>query len=491
MSVLALGKNCTSIAPIERAGVLVDGRAYYRSFHRTALGAERYILLAGWQFDTRVRLVRGEDDRGDAPAELAAFLDWLCHERPELRIWVLSWEYNLVYALEREWLQRLRFDARTHERLQFRFDGKHPVGASHHQKLAIVDGAIAYVGGMDLCASRWDDRRHVLNHPERAPRRARRPYHEATSFVTGDAVRSLEALFAERWRLATGEAIQLPPSRPLAVDVSGALEVPAREVGISRTFVDISVEPERRVEEIRAVYQAAIAAADRSIYLENQYFTSIAVRDALLRRFGDTSRPRLSVVLVLPRGADSPKEKLALGAMQERVLSSLEEEATRQGHAMRVLYSAVEDDGGDEVATFIHSKLMIVDDRFLTVGSANLTNRSLGQDSELNLSWEADVASVRASLLAEHAGISDPAVFVDLDTWIERLDALVAAPCSRLRRRVIDRSAPEPDPLLGLAFDAGEPLDSAIEQALAKEESELEAALFASTLGRLVAKILR
>jgi phosphatidylserine/phosphatidylglycerophosphate/cardiolipin synthase-like enzyme len=491
MSVLALGDTCCSIAPIERAGVLVDGRAYYRSFHRTALGAERYILLAGWQFDSRVRLVRGDDDRGDEPAELAAFLDHLCHERPELRVWVLSWDYNLVYTLEREWLQRLRFDLRTHERLKFRLDGEHPVGASHHQKVAIVDGAIAYVGGMDLCASRWDDRRHVLDHPERARSRARRPYHEVTSFVTGEAVRSLEALFAERWRIATGESIALPPPRSLPIDVSGAIEIPAREVGISRTFVDVSVEPERRVEEIRALYQAAIASAERSIYLENQYFTSTALRDALLQRLGDTSRPRLSVVLVLPRGADSPKEKLALGAMQERVLASIEEEALRHGHEMRVLYSAVSDDDGEEVATFIHSQLMIVDDRFLTVGSANLTNRSLGLDSELNLSWEADVTQVRASLLAEHAGISDLDVLADPETWSERLSELSADPASRLRRRAIDRSVGDQDPWLGLAFDSAQPLDSALEQALAKEESELEAALFGSTLGRWVGKLLR
>jgi phosphatidylserine/phosphatidylglycerophosphate/cardiolipin synthase-like enzyme len=483
-------RNCRAIEPIERAGVLIDGQSYYRSIHRTALQAERYILLAGWQFDTSVRLVRGADDEGDAPAELAPLLDWLCRRKPELNVFVLAWQHNLVYLLEREWLQRFSFGRRTHERVHFRFDDRHPVGASHHQKLAIIDGAVAYVGGMDLCASRWDDREHALGNPERRARRAMKPYHDVMSFVRGEAVRVLERLFVERWRLATGDALCLPPPRTeCAVDVVGALDVPAREVGISCTFVDVSVEPERSVEEVRTLYGDAIASAERLIYVENQYFTSIAVRDAFVERLRDERRPRLAIVVVMPKGAASPKERLALGRTQECVLATLEDRAARHGHAFRLLYSATSHDD-EEVPTFIHSKLMIVDDRFLTVGSANLTNRSMGLDSELNLSWEADVSHVRTSLLAEHAGISDAARLATAETLIAALDELAASNASRLRRRHADRTAPAPEPLARLAFDAERPLDAAaVQRALASEEGALRAGRFHSALNRLIERL--
>jgi hypothetical protein len=99
------------------------------------------------------------------------------------------------------------------------------------------------------------------------------------------------------------------------------------------------------------------------------------------------------------------------------------------------------------VATYVHSKLMIVDDQFLTVGSANLTNRSMGVDTELNLTVQTDdpdsalavsIRSVRANLLAEHTGgaeLLDPVgVVAELDRVAQRGEAgETEGPC-RLRR---------------------------------------------------------
>jgi phosphatidylserine/phosphatidylglycerophosphate/cardiolipin synthase-like enzyme len=98
-----------------------------------------------------------------------------------------------------------------------------------------------------------------------------------------------------------------------------------------------------------------------------------------------------------------------MGETQRTVLAALEETAQATGHAIRFLCSVV--DGEPSETTFIHSKVLVVDDRFLSVGSANFTERSMGFDSELALVWEAvensglerDIRRVRASLLAEHA----------------------------------------------------------------------------------------
>ena len=112
--------------PVGAAGLLVDAAAYFREFYRAALRARRSILLSGWQFDSKVALLRGaEADAATAPVTLLAFLNWLCEQKPELRIWILAWDFHLIFAAEREWMQRLAFHWMTNERLHFRFDAAH------------------------------------------------------------------------------------------------------------------------------------------------------------------------------------------------------------------------------------------------------------------------------------------------------------------------------------------------------------------------------
>jgi hypothetical protein len=174
--------------------------------------------------------------------------------------------------------------------------------------------------------------------------------------------------------------------------------------------------------------------------------------------------PKLEVVIMTPDGADTPKEKLALGDAQSWVLSSLCKTAREHGHALRVLYSAAPDASGALVATFVHAKLLIVDDRLLSVGSANCTNRSMSLDSELNLTWECSggprgerlarsIARLRGSLLCEHAGIEHDPAFERTQGLIERIDGLTGKSKLRLREVPERPSTIDRDPLLELAFD--------------------------------------
>jgi phospholipase D1/2 len=147
-----------------------------------------------------------------------------------------------------------------------------------------------------------------------------------------------------------------------------------------------------------------------------------------------------------------------------------------------VYCSVARDELGQDVFTYIHSKLMVVDDDFLTLGSANTTNRSLGLDSELNLAWEAPEARegrmmrraiqrVRVSLLAEHAGLKERRALRELaraDRLVAFLDEVAASGQHRLRphpmETVFDQS-----PLLKplepeeLVFD---PEDSLLDESL-------------------------
>jgi phosphatidylserine/phosphatidylglycerophosphate/cardiolipin synthase-like enzyme len=156
---------------------------------------------------------------------------------------------------------------------------------------------------------------------------------------------------------------------------------------------------------------------------------------------------------VVNERAEALKEELAVGLRQAQNLEQLHDAATKSGHRLGLYYSVC--DGVTEAfrTTYIHSKVLAVDDRFLTVGSANLTNRSMGIDSELHVSWEAlgndrdarrlarAIRRVRVSLLAEHAGLAGTGAVRSLSRigdLVERLDGFATRPahgCNGTARR--------------------------------------------------------
>ena len=451
----------------------MDAGDYYRAFYRAALTARRHLLIAGWQFDSTVELLRGADaDAAEGPTALLPFLEWLCRRNENLEVYILAWDYSLVFALEREWLQRVIFDWMTCDRIHFRFDDSHPMGASHHQKLAVVDGQVAFVGGVDLCEGRWDERDHRAENPLRVNRdgSAQKPYHDVMAFTTGPIVDDLSELFCERWQRAGGAPIdRSKPACELSIEYQSALRIACPIAAISRTMPGES-SAAGSVQEIAQLYVDAIAEAQDLIYIETQYFTSTLVHDALIARFNADGRPRLQVVVMLPRGGDTPKEAFALGNAQNRVLRSLNRAARDTGNLFRVFYSAALDENGQRLSTFVHSKVLTVDDRLLSIGSANCTNRSVHLDSELNLVWECSsdpdddfagsVARFRASLLAEHAGAGGDDALDSRLGLVARLDRLAGAG-GRLQPRPIPEAIEDlvVHPLRERAFDPVRPLD--------------------------------
>ena len=157
--ILKIGDNCWKISPVTTSGLLVDGRDYYRAFYHAARSAERYIAISGWQFDSNVALLRGADAQAAGEeASLLSFLNGLCEKKPELRVFILAWDFSFVYGFDREWFLHWYVHWMTHESLKFSFDRAAVYDGSHHQKFVVIDGKIAFVGGLDLCSSRWDER---------------------------------------------------------------------------------------------------------------------------------------------------------------------------------------------------------------------------------------------------------------------------------------------------------------------------------------------
>jgi phospholipase D1/2 len=465
----------------DMAGLLVDARDYYREFYRTACQARRYILLSGWQFDSGAVLLRGEDAPPDgSPVKLLPFLNWLCERNPDLSIYILAWDFSIIYALEREWMQKLAFDWQSHARITFQFDDRLGVGASQHQKLVIVDDKVAFVGGIDICEERWDDRDHRPNDARRvnAAGKPSRPYHDVQTVHTGAVVGRLVECFRERWLLAVGKELDLPSEiGGKAIPTEPTLSISADRVAIARTLPKMgTVGP---LHEIRELYARAIGAAERLIYVETQYFTSKSVFAALADRMRAKGGPRLEIVMVLPERPSDFKEELTLGIAQARMLRSLKELAESTQHALGVYYPVTKGEDGQDVPIYVHSKVMVIDDRFLTVGSANCTNRSMAVDTELNVAWEAldegdrgagselghSIRAVRISLLREHCGDEgDRSTQVEMvPGLVERLDSLARSRSGSLRLHPISSRADEGEfgglfALDALSFDPETPL---------------------------------
>jgi phospholipase D1/2 len=115
-------RNTWRIVSADGAGGLVDAADYYRAFYWAARHAERYIVMSGWQFDSGVQLVRGDEAPAGQEVRFLKFLNGLCERSPALRVYLLAWDFHPVLALEREWWQRVYFHWMTNPRLQFRFD---------------------------------------------------------------------------------------------------------------------------------------------------------------------------------------------------------------------------------------------------------------------------------------------------------------------------------------------------------------------------------
>lgn len=446
-------RNCREFARADDSGVLVDGEDYYRAVFEAGRLARRYVLISGWQFDSMARLLRGEEGaRAEQRGEATAFLPYLndlCRRNEELEIYILAWDFSLLFALEREFPQALRFRRESHERVHFIFDDRHAVGASHHQKSVIVDGWLAFAGGLDVCAERWDRRHHERHDTDRRSPAgdAYGPYHDVQVWVTGGAARVVEEEFRRRWRAATDKKLDLPQAETprRGPELRGHLPLGPAPVAISRTRGRTLVPEQPSVREIRALYQDAIDAAEKSLYIENQYFSSSAIYRALIRRLVSSNRPRIDVAMVYPRAPKSLKEDLSMGRLQARMFDGLRRAAHHYGHRLGIYWTAPPGDEGAAHPTYIHSKVLTVDGRFLCIGSANTTNRSLGLDTELNLSWEAERAGdelavaiqrIRDDLLAEHAGLSRPEMSRIIDAaggLVPALDGCVADPTSRLR----------------------------------------------------------
>jgi phospholipase D1/2 len=412
-------RNCWRVEHADHAAFLVDADAYFKAFVAAAEQAQSSILITGWDFHSRTRLLCDADGE-NCELELGDFLNRLVKRRRELQIHILIWDYPMIFGLDREWAPLSGFGWKPRRRIHFRYDNTHLISGSHHQKVVVVDDAIAFCGGIDLTCRRWDTCAHAADDVRRVVQGTPYPpFHDLAMAVDGDAARALGDLVRERWRRATGETIE--PVRPAPISPSWRRlgrkrasnaswpttvrpNVRDARVAIARTEPATNVG--EGIREVETLYLDMIAAAKHSIYIENQYFTADKLGDALARRLTEEDGPE--VILVLRELSHGWLEELTMQTLRTRLIAKLRE--ADRFDRFRAFYPYI---AGLKPGTCIdvHSKLMIVDDDCIRIGSSNIANRSMGFDTECDLAIQADrkdirdaIRELRSALLAEHLG---------------------------------------------------------------------------------------
>lgn len=397
--------------------VVVDADDYFARAREALLQAERRIMLVGWDFDARIALTHGDLLPGE-PRAVGEFLHWLVRRRPELELYLLRWDLGALKALVRGTTILTMLRWMTHPRIHTKLDGRHPPGASHHQKLMSIDDRFVFCGGIDVTAARWDTRAHRDDDQGRRTPSGEpyQPWHDATVALSGPVAIALAELCRQRWYRATGNILKpVPPPAPLPEAKTRDAWPPTLppmftrvEVAIARTQATFDDDPP--VHEIEAMFLAQIASARRWIYFESQYFASRRVAEAIARRLAEPDGPE--IVVINPVTAHGWLEPIAMDNARARLMAALQ---ARDVHGRLRVYHPFTT-ASEEI--YVHAKITVVDDRQLRVGSANLNNRSMRLDTECDVNLDAGddakpevrraITELRDSLIAEHLGV-DPA----------------------------------------------------------------------------------
>jgi phosphatidylserine/phosphatidylglycerophosphate/cardiolipin synthase-like enzyme len=377
--------------------VLVDGAEALPRLAEELERARSHVHLAGWFVSPDFALTRGT-----ARVELRDLLARLA-ERVSVRVLLWAGSPLPLFRPDRKDVDAVRGALTSGTKIRFAADAKERPLHCHHEKVVVIDDRVAFVGGIDLttyAGDRYDTPGHEA--------RGGVGWHDALSVLRGPIVADVATHFAQRWQAVTGDQLPAPESPGRAGDV---------EVQLVRTV------PERvydfgRAGEFRILesYTRALRSAQKLIYLENQFLWSSEIAAILEQKLAHPPADDFRLVIVLPAdpndGRDDTRGQLA----------DLIECDGGDGRLLACSLYALGAQGPKPV--YVHAKIGIVDDRWLTIGSANLNEHSLFNDTELNVvTCDPELArGTRLRLWAEHLQQSvaelsgDPTSVVD-ERW--------------------------------------------------------------------------
>jgi phosphatidylserine/phosphatidylglycerophosphate/cardiolipin synthase-like enzyme len=397
--VLAERSGGFAIGPAVRAGnrmrVLIDGEQALPAMAEAIAGARSSVHIANWHASPDFRLTR----EPGAPT-LRELLAGVAARGVPVRVLLWAGPPVPLFQPTRRSAKRARDRLTDGTGVRCELDARERTMHCHHEKLVIVDGRVAFVGGIDFTALQGDRHDTADHQPDRDL-----GWHDVAAEVHGPAVADVADHFRLRWSEIAGEDLPASPVPPPA----GTTRVQLVRTVPERTY-DFAPRGEFTILD---AYLRALRSAHSLVYLENQFLWSPEVAEVLIDKLRDPPSDRFRLVLLLPQrpsnGADTTRGQLG------RLLDA-------DAGNDRLLAATICAHHGDRSApAYVHAKVGIVDDAWLTVGSANLNEHSLFNDTEVNLVTDdaALARDTRLRLWSEHLRLpvadldGDPADIVD------------------------------------------------------------------------------
>ena len=390
--------------------VLVDGAEALPQIARAIEAARSSVWLAGWFFTPEFRLDH-EDPRTlrELLAEVA--------RRVDVRLLAWAGAPLPLFRPHRSEVDAVRRAMADGTGVHVALDSRERPLHCHHEKLVIVDGETAFVGGIDLTSMSGDR----FDSPEH-PARGSLGWHDAAARLRGPAVAEVAAHFRFRWREVTGEQLPSEPVPPAAGDV---------EVQVVRTVPE-SIYAGLPCGEFTILesYLRALRSARRLVYLENQFLWSpeiVAVLEEALRNPPDDG---FRLLILLPAKANNGNDDTRgqLGRLAE----------ADDGNGRLLACTLYQSGANGARPVYVHAKIGVVDDRWMTIGSANLNEHSLFNDTEMNLvTHDPRIArATRLRLWSEHLDRPPHELDGDPTDVVDRIWRPLAE--QQLRRRLDD-----------------------------------------------------
>ncbi len=377
--------------------ILIDGEEALPVVAQELRAAQRHVHLTGWHFSPDFAL------RRDGELVVLRMLLAELAERIDVRVLVWAGAPLPLFRPSRRDVRSMRERLVSDTKIQCALDAKERPMHCHHEKTIVIDDRVAFVGGIDL-TSESGDRYDSSAHPSRASL----GWHDACARLEGPVVGDVAEHFRMRWHEVTNE--RLAPVEPQKA-------AGATELQIVRTVPEKVYSAVPRGDfTILESYVRAFKSAERLIYIENQFLWSPEIEVVLHEKISNPPHPDFRMVLLLP-------SKPNTGADDTRgVLGHLIEADEDRGHLLAcTLYAR---SGNLREPVYVHAKIAIVDDAWLTLGSANLNEHSLFNDTEMNVvAHDPQLArQTRLRLFAEHLELdiddvpTDSTVAID-DFW--------------------------------------------------------------------------
>ncbi|MEA2157222.1 MAG: hypothetical protein QOE11_3362 [Solirubrobacteraceae bacterium] len=385
--------------PGNQLDVLVDGAEALPAIAEALAGAKSHVHITGWHLAAHFELVRGE-----RPVVLGALLAELA-QRIDVRVMV--WAGAPVPAFHptrKEVAAQIERLVRG-TRIRCEPDPREHPFHCHHEKTLVIDDEIAFVGGIDM-TDFGGDRFDVRDHPARR----RLGWHDAGTRLRGPAVADVAAHFATRWAEVTHERLGVSAAQ----DAAGPSTVQVVRTVAEDMYASVPKGDFRILES----YLRAIRSARELVYLENQFLWAPEIVEELAAKLRDPPSDGFRLVVVLPRRANNGQDDTRgqLGRLT----------AADDGNSRFLAVTLRSRSASRTDPLYVHAKVGIVDDRWLTVGSANLNAHSLMNDTEMNVVTDdaALARDARERLWAEHLELAPeqirgraPAQLVD-EHWI-------------------------------------------------------------------------